>query len=318
MEQLANLNKRIRSVGEIRQMTKAMQLISAVKMRKAKEQLTQAFPFFAFCAETLVRLKDLAITDSPYLTRRKRQPGQPWKMAFFVFSGDQGMAGSYVVNLLNFAEKTITEQLLKRSQEGYRAQAKIYLLGSVGRDRLKHHGFELVEDFHQTISNPTYVDAMDLSDQIFDLYLNEEADEIFLLFTKMKSALSRTPISSRLIPIGEKLHEIFDDHEEIFHFHELPTDHAISKMEFEPNADEVFRYLIDTYLHGMVYGALTEAFASEQTARMTAMDSATQNAEEMIHRLSVLSNQARQAKITNELSEIVGGASALESSDDPG
>lgn len=311
MQQLANLNKRIRSVREIRQMTRAMHLISAVKMRKAKAQLAHAFPFFALCAETLDRLRSNSDVDSPFLTLRKKPFGSEWKMAFFVFSGDQGMAGSYILNLLNFTEKSIGEQVLKRTREGYRAQARIYLLGSVGRERLQNHGYEVDSDFHHVVTDPTYVQAMDLSDVLHDMYLNEEADEIFLLYTRMRSALNMVPISSRVLPVGDRLKEIFEEDVQVYHFSPLPTDRAVSKMEFTPGPTEVLKYLIDTYLHGMVYGALTEAFASEQTARMTAMDAATDNAEDMIERLSILSNQARQARITNELSEIVGGAAAL-------
>lgn len=312
MEQLANLNKRIRSVKNIRQMTKAMQLISSVKMRQAKKQLSHAFPFFAFCAETLDRLRHNAdVNDSPYLFKRKKHPGDPWRMVFFVFSGDQGMAGSYILNLLHFTETTVAQQMVKRTRDGYRCTSELYMLGSVGRDRLKKQGYKVNPDFHHEISDPTYIKAMDLADIIQEMYTRNEADEIFLIYTKMNSALSMVPISSRLLPAGDRFEDIFAKNKEIFQFSPLPEDRAISKMEFRPNPNEVFDYLIDTYLNGMVYGALTEAFASEQTARMTAMDSATQNAEDMIQKLTIKSNQARQAHITTELSEIVGGASAL-------
>lgn len=312
MEQLSDLNKRIRSVQDIAQMTKAMQLISAVKMKRARDQLASAFPFFALCAETLNRLKSQsAYVDSPFLHKRKKNPGQEWKMAFFVFSGDQGMAGSYIVNLLSFAEKSMQQQVIRRTQDGYKVTPSVYLLGSMGKERFRQEGLPLVEEFHHEISNPNYNKAMDLADIVRQLYLSEEADEVFLIFTRMHSALSMTPLSARVLPAGDQLEDIFLNQKDIYQFSPLPKDRAFSKMEFIPDAEAVFRYLIHTYLNGMMYGALTEAFASEQTARMTAMDSASKNASDMIRSLSIKSNQARQAKITAELSEIVGGAAVL-------
>lgn len=312
MEQLSDLNKRMRSVSDIRQMTKALQLISAVKMRKAKDTLEKSYPFFAFCAETFSLLRYYAERDPlHYLHARKKKEGDVWKQAYFLFSGEQGMAGSYIMNLIQETEQAIKENLAVQKKK-YKAEAKIYLLGNVGKERLENDGFEVEKNFGFAIAPPSYNRSMDLADFIFEIYETEEVDEVFLVYTQMQSAISMKTQSIRVLPA--EVHTLKNVYSEskLFNIFKQKSEQDKTKVEFLPDYTEVYEYLIRTYLNGVVYGALTEAFASEQTARMTAMDSATNNADEMIRLLKMKVNQARQTKITNELSEIVSGATALE------
>lgn len=314
MEQLSDINKRIRSVSEIRQMTKAMQLISAVKMRKAREQLEMAYPFFAFCAETFALLRYHAERDEwNFLHKRKKKEGARWRQAYFVFSGDQGMAGSYIVNLLQTVESTIHQNTIEKTKMGYLTEAKVFLLGSVGKDRLTRNGFQIEESFQAPISPPTYQRSMDISEYIYSLYDSGEYDEIYFIYTQMFSAMNMKAQAIRVLPAEVHTLENVYSHSKLFNVFKQRTEEEKAQINFVPDMTEVFHYLVNTYLNGIVYGTLTEAFASEHTARMTAMDNATKNADDMIVSLTIKGNQARQSKVTNELSEIVGGAAALES-----
>ena len=308
MEQLSELKKHINSITDIKQMTRAMELISAVKMRRARNQLEKTMPFFAMCAETMVELRDAGIIiDNTFFQLRPKKRGETWRIGYFVLTGDQGLAGAYNLNVISTTEHHIRFKMVDNVRKGLVTTAKLFVAGSIGKERLAREGFDVVKDFQYPISEPTYYRAREISDYIHDLYESETLDLVYFIYTKMESAISMKPIVTRVLPVNP------DALEQI-----IPPEYcqqrglvAGSGIIYSPSADDVVSYLINTYLNGMVYGALTEAYASEQTARMTAMDSATDNAEDMLHKLTLKSNQARQAKITNEISEIVGGAEVL-------
>lgn len=309
MEQINELKKRINSVKDIKQMTHAMQLISAVKMRRARSQLARTMPFFALCAESMVELRASgAFVDNPFFVVRQKKKGETWKIGYFILTGDQGLAGAYNHNVIQTTMQHIHFKTIDNIQKDLRTDVRLYVAGSIGKDRLIREGFPVVLDFQYAISEPTYYRARDISDYIFDLYVTHELDLVYFIYTKIESAISMKPMVTRVLPVNaEALMEIVPEE---YHF-EMPGIEDVAEMDFLPSADEVMNYLINTYLNGMVYGVLAEAFASEQTARMTAMDNATDNAEDMLAKLTLKSNQARQARITNELSEIVGGAEVL-------
>lgn len=186
------------------------------------------------------------------------------------------------------------------------------MLGSLGKEKLKADGFDLDENFSMEIAPPTYVRSMDISDLVYEMYTNGEADEVFLIYTQMHSAVNMEAQSIRILPAEvHTLEKVYVNNNTIFNLFKERTEEDKALIHFVPDITEVYKYLVNTYLNGVIYGALTEAFASEQTARMTSMDNATKSANDMIKDLTILGNQARQAKVTNELAEIVGGASAL-------
>ena len=308
MEQLSEIKKRIKSVNDIKQMTRAMQLISAVKMRRARSQLAQTMPFFALCAESIIELREADIViDNRFFQLRQKKKGETWKIGYFIMTGDQGLAGAYNLNVLATTEQHIRYKQVDNIRKGLMTSAKLYVCGSIGKDRLIREGFDVDESFRYPISEPTYYRARDISDYIYDLYENETLDLVYFIYTKIESAVSMKPMVTRILPVNP------DALEEL-----VPPEYgqqrgliAGSAVEYAPSVDDVANYLINTYLNGMVYGVLTEAYASEQTARMTAMDNATDNATDMQAKLTLKNNQARQSRITNELSEIVGGAEVL-------
>jgi F-type H+-transporting ATPase subunit gamma len=308
MEQLADLKKHIKSVDDIKQMTRAMELISAVKMRRARQQLDRTMPFFALCAETMIELRDAgAIIDNPFFQLRVKKKGETWKIGYFILTGDQGLAGAYNLNVLATAETHIRGKMVDNVRKGMLTTAKLYVAGSIGKERLIRDGFDVVEDFRYPINEPTYQLARDISDFIADLYESEILDLVYFIYTRMETAVVMRPMVTRVLPVNP------DALEQI-----VPGEYRIrrslaagSGVEYSPSADDVINYLINTYLNGMVYGVLSEAYASEQTARMTAMDLATDNADDMLKKLTLQNNQARQARITREISEIIGGAEVL-------
>lgn len=313
MAQLSEIKKRISSVKDIKQMTRAMKLISAVKMRRARQQLERTLPFFTLCAQTMVELDEMdASIDNRFFSLRQKKKGETWKIGYFVLTGDQGLAGAYNLNVLNTTEKHIRAKSVDNVQKGLNTEVKLYVAGKIGKERLVRDGFDVDKDFQYPISAPTYFRARDISDYIYDLYTNEKIDLVYFIYTKMESAFNMKPTVTRVLPVNPKAMAELVPAEKMA---EVRGVKATAEVSFEPSIDDVVEYLINTYLNAMVYGVLTEAYASEQTARMTAMDNATDNSEDMLFDLTLQNNQARQAKITNELSEIVGGAEVLSQTD---
>ena len=310
MESLNDIKKRIKSVNDISQMTHAMQLVSASKMRKSKQQHEMVSPFFTLCAESLVELhtnaKDI---DNPFLQMREKKAGDTWKIAYFILTGDQGLAGAYNNNIVKITEEHIQKKIMENSRKNIKTDYRLYVFGHMGGEKLKKDGYFGDPDFSFPISEPTYYEARNVANIIRAKYLNGEFDLVYLIYTKMESIISMKPVITRVVPIDTKsLKETFVSGAE---------DAGIalekgSSVDYYPNANSVFSFLIDTGLNAVMYGAMVEAFACEQTARMQAMDNANRNADEMMKSLTMMSNRARQARITNELNEIVNGASQVE------
>ncbi|MGI6334744.1 MAG: ATP synthase F1 subunit gamma [Saccharofermentanales bacterium] len=309
MAQRADLKKRINSVTDIKQMTNAMQLISAVKMRRARSQLETTMPFFAACAETMVKLCDAGFErNNPFFQLHHKKRGETWKIGYFILTGEQGLAGAYNMNVISTATNHIRQKIMENVRKDLKTSARLFVAGKIGKEQLIREGFDVVADFQYPISEPTYYRAREISDFIHDLYDNGELDLIYFVYTQIESSIAMKPIVTRILPVNPSgLEELIPG--------QYRADYGLSMggtVEYRPEADDVLNHLISTYLTGMVYGALTESYASEQTARMIAMDHATENAEELLRKLTIKSNQARQNRITNELAEIVGGAEVLQ------
>ena len=310
MESLNEIKKRIKSVTDISQLTHAMQLVSASKMRKSKQQYDMVSPFFTLCAESLMELhRSAGDIDNPFLKLRQKKSGETWKIAYFVLTGDQGLAGAYNNNIVKITEEHIQKKVMENAQKHVKTEYKLYVFGQMGSGKLKKDGFAVDPDFSYPITDPSYYEARNVANIIRAKYLTGEFDLVYLIYTKMESAITMKPVISRVVPIDTvSLGNFFASGAE-------DAGLALEKgstVDYHPNADSVFSFLIDTGLNAVVYGAMVEAFACEQTARMQAMDNANRNADEMMKELTMKSNRARQARITNELNEIVNGASQVE------
>lgn len=313
MDRPVDIKKRLRSVNDIRQLTRAMELVSAAKMRRSKLQHDLVYPFFSLCAESMLEIQRYsAEIDNAFFRLREKKEGQTWRIGYFILTGDQGLAGAYNNNVVRTTEEHIREKILDNEAKGLQTDYTLYVFGNIGRDKLISDGYRVDPDFSFPITEPTYYEAREVANIIRRKYSAGEFDLVYLIYTKTDSAISMKPIISRVVPVNTKGLSAF-----------LPeglTDAGIALekgavIEYEPDANAVFSFLIDTYLNAVIYGALVEAYSSEQTARMTAMDHATQNADEMLKQLRLRGNRARQSLITTELTEMINGARSVQSID---
>ena len=307
METLNDVKKRIKSVEGIAQMTGAMQLVSAAKKRRSLALRETMFPFFEHCVDTMgdIRRKTDSI-DNPFFTLEQKAPGQTWKIAYFVLCGDQGLAGSYNNNIVKACEEHVQAKILDNTRKGITTDYKMYVFGKIVRERLSHMGYNVDTFFSHPLPEPTFFLAQSVVSLIKQKFLIENFDLVYLVYTHLESALNMKTEVVRLAPVDLKS---IDEIRQYFSNEETPRDST--EIQYYPNVNEVFGFLIDSYLNAMVYGTMTDAYACEQTARFTAMDNATNSAEDMMKALQLKFNRARQAKITNELTEIINGANQV-------
>lgn len=302
-----DIKSRITSIKQTMQITKAMKLISGVKLKKAREQLEQTTPYFLKIRATLADIlehtdnienKCLDLYDTSVGTRK----------AFIVISGDKGMVGGYNNAIIKFTEKFYDEN----------PDSTLYVAGNTGRKYFSKPKYKMVKDFYYNVQSPTIFRARDIAEMILDKFLLGEHDEVYVIFTHMNTAISQEPKIMKLLPLERNSIRLAAENLSVDVRNttaptqkkgEISVRHA---YDYEPDANTVFDHLIPKYLKGIIYGALVEAYTCEQNARMMAMDSATTNAEEIISDLGLYYNRARQAQITQEISEIVGGATAME------
>ena len=305
MENPNVIKKRIKSVNDIGQMTRAMQLVSAAKMRRSRGLHETVFPFFSLCAESMLELQHAYPEINNPLCKLTQKKAGAWKIAYIVLSGDQGLAGVFNNDIVKATEEHLQSKILDNTSKGLSTQYKLFVFGKLAREKLRRNGYDVDPEFSFPISEPTFLQARTVASIIKEKFLSHEYDLVYLIYTKMESAISMKPIVMRLLPIDRKsvslvLPENMEDPG-------VAVENG-SKIEYSPNPETVFSFLVDSYLNAIIYGAMVESYSSEQTARMTAMDNASKNADEMIKKLELLSNRARQSKITNELTEIIIGA----------
>ena len=306
MESFSTIKKRMKSVNDISQMTNAMKLVSSAKMRRSQLLHDNMYPFFLFCVESMQEMiRKNEHLDNPFFMLEQKQQGETWKIGYYVLSGDQGLAGAYNNNMVRITEEHLRTKIIENSQKGVSTTYELNVFGRLAREKLIKSGYNVNSDFSFPISEPTYFDARQVSAIMRNRFLKDDFDLVYLLYTRMDSPVKMEPVALRLLPVDIKsisrvLPESLDDAG-------IATLSG-SDIEYFPNSDAVFDYLIDSYTNAMVFGAMVDAFASEQTARLAAMENATDNADEMMKKLELLSNRTRQAKITTELTEIVNGA----------
>ena len=310
MESFSEIKKRMKSVDDISQMTNAMKLVSSAKMRRSQLLHDNMYPFFLFCVESMQEMiRKNEHLDNPFFVLEQKQQGETWKIGYYVLSGDQGLAGAYNNNMVRITEDHVRSKILENTQKGVSTTYELNVFGRLAREKLIKNGYNVNSEFSFPISEPTYFDARQVSAVMRNRFLRDDFDLVYLLYTRMDSPVKMEPVALRLLPVDTKsISRVLPDKLDDAGIATLSG----SDLEYFPNSNAVFDYLIDSYTNAMVYGAMVDAFASEQTARLTAMENATDNAEEMMKKLELLSNRARQAKITTELTEIVNGAQQAE------
>lgn len=285
MASMIDIKRRKVSIQSTQQITKAMKLVSTVKLQRAKSRAEQSKAYFDCMYETVTSmLARVGHSDHPYL-----KAGNSGKKAVIVITSNRGLAGGYNSNVI----KLVTKGDFKKED------VAVYAVGKKGRDTLSRYGYEIKGDFSDMIEEPQYPDAVHLASQLLKAYADGEISEIYLAYTVFKNTVSHVPTLLKLLPVetGGKSESEEQDKQ-------VP-------MNFEPADDEALNLIIPKYVTSLIYGGLVESAASENGARMQAMDSATSNAEEMINNLTLLYNRARQGSITQELTEIIAGAEAI-------
>lgn len=283
MASMRDIKRRKSSVQSTQQITKAMKLVSTVKLQRAKGRAEKSKTYFSCMYDTVVSMLSRAgQINHPYL-----KAGDSPKKAIIVITANRGLAGGYNSNIVK----------LVKNSEFKKEDCVIYAVGSKGRDALGRYGYEVRADYSEIIDEPIYADAMKISEEVLKAFAAGEVGEIYVAYTAFKNTVTHVPTMLKLLPI-----KVED---------ERSAEEQKAVLEFEPEAEEALDLIIPKYITSLIYGAMIEAVASENGARMQAMDSATSNADEMISHLSLLYNRARQSSITQELTEIIAGAEAI-------
>ncbi|MDO4267679.1 MAG: ATP synthase F1 subunit gamma [Eubacteriales bacterium] len=288
MASMRDIKRRKASIQSTGQITKAMKLVSTVKLQKSRQKAESSKPYFDMMYETISSmLKKSGNLDHKYL-----KAGANGKKAVIAITSNRGLAGGYNNNIV---------KLILGSAELPAEDTVVYAIGRKGRDGLARKGYEIKADCSEVINEPLYEDAAGLTKELLAAFGRGEVSEIYLAYTSFKNTVVHTPKLIRLLPFTMETDQ------------EDGRDGAKAQalMNYEPNEEAVLDMIIPKYMSSLIFGALQEAVASENGARMTAMDSATNNAEEMLGKLELQYNRARQGSITQELTEIIAGANAI-------
>lgn len=274
---------RIKSVQSTMQITKAMELVASSKLRKAKERAEVCRPYFETMHQTLV---DIAHGNTDFSSVYARESGNE-KRCYVLIAGDRGLAGGYNTNLFKCLEAASVNQ-----------DFLVLPIGKKAVEYSKRNGFACVTESFGEIADVSVADCFEMANLLCGEFKKGEFGHIDLCYTKFVSMLSQQPSAIPVLP----LKDLTDKQD---------TKSIRNLILYEPDASEVFDAIVPEYLAGLIYGAVCESVASELAARRTAMEAATNNAEEMIEKLNLHYNRARQASITQEITEIVGGAEGV-------
>ena len=277
------IKRKIRSVNSTMQITKAFELVSTAKLKRARDRMDVAKPYFNTIQEAV---QDILKSDNQ-MKSKFIAAGESLNPLIIVVTSDRGLCGGYNINAI----KKSTEGLKNKSD------AKFVTIGKKAHDILVQNGYNVIDSFLYISEKPEFLHATQIARVAMDLFEKGEVDSIQFIYTEFVSTISQVATRVKLLPIDSETAE--------------KKDKATTLVNYEPSIEEVLEYIIPKYIESTLYGGLIESSASEQAARRIAMENASDNAEEIIEDLTLYFNQARQAAITQELSEIVGGAEAL-------
>ena len=275
---MKDIKLRIKSVENTMQITKAMELVASSKLRKARDRMESARPYFMTLFNTLSDLAAYTVDfSSPFLVKRPVK-----KSAYVLIAGDRGLAGGYNNNMFKL--------FTAHSQD---KNAVVIPVGKKAVDFCKRRNIEIFTEEYSLVEDLSSADCTDMGDLLADSFEKGEIDEVFICYTTFVSMLSQSPEIIQVLPLISVNADTYQRN---------------TITEYEPDPEELFHMLVPQFVTGLVYGAVTESWASELAARRTAMDAASKNAQEMVSGLSLQYNRARQAAITQEITEIVAGA----------
>ena len=289
MSAMPEIRHRLRVVEDTRKITRAMYLISSAKMKRAMAMHDRNEVFFHRVRSDVLHIVDYtdAENESPFFTLR-----EGGRAAYLIIAGDKGMCGAYNDDVLRLAERTIAQRAHK--------QVFLFTVGHMASAYFERKGMEPDVRYLHVSQNPQLYSARDITLEMCELYEAGQLDEVYVVYTHMESTTRIVPTVMRLLPI------VREDYAHVEQLHPHPPD-----LIFHPSPEEVLARLVTQLLIGLTYTACVQAYASEHCARMTAMDASTRNADEMLGKLRLELNRARQAAITQELTEIIAGANSV-------
>ena len=285
MASMRDIKRRRESIQSTGQITKAMKLVSTVKLQKAKSKAENTKPYF----EHMYKAVNSMLRKSGNILHPYLQSGSSEKKGIIMVTSNRGLAGGYNSNII----KMVMNSGISKED------AVIYAVGRKGKDALARRGYTIAEDYSEAMNEPVFADAMSIGRRVLDDFAEGKIGEIYLVYTEFKNTVTHVPTWLKLLPVVVSEEEEEDDADKL------------TLMNYEPEAEEALDLIIPKYINSLIYGGLMQSFASENGARMQAMDSATTNAEEMISDLELKYNRARQGAITQELTEIIAGANAI-------
>ncbi|MFF3021973.1 ATP synthase F1 subunit gamma [Gottfriedia sp. NPDC057948] len=283
MASLRDIKTKINSTKKTSQITKAMEMVSAAKLNRAEQNSKQFVPYMEKMQEVVGSVAKGVNSRHPMLVTR-----QVKKTGYIVITSDRGLAGAFNSNVLRAVTNTI------KARHKSNDEFAIIVLGRVGRDYFKRLGYPIVEEVLGLPDQPSFDDIQKFANRTVQMYTDGIFDELYLSYNHFVSKISQEVTEKKLLPLTD-----------------IDTGKATTNYEFEPSDDEILEVLLPQYAESLIFGALLDSKASEHASRMTAMKSATDNAKEVISKLTLHYNRARQAAITQEITEIVGGAAAL-------
>ena len=291
MASIKEIRTHIKSVEQTLKITNAMYLISSSNLRKARKQLTDVEPYFQKIETTISDiLHHSPEIDHLFFDKRPDILPQDRKIGYIVVTGDKGLAGAYNHNILKLAEQKMSQY----------PNTSLFVVGQVGRSYFQEHGVPIDGEFLYTAQDPTVSRARDIAEPLLDLYLGGQLDEVYMIFTKMVNSFQMEPTIHKLLPLDPDVFPEYEKNRDVYN----------RDVVYVPSVKAVMDRLVPGYIEGDIFGALVESYCSEQNARMTAMKSSSDNARTMLQNLNLAYNRARQAAITQEITEVVGGAQA--------
>ena len=290
MANTREIQKRMKSIQDTMKITNAMYMISSTKMRKAKQDLlSDTEPYFYSLQMAVARfLRHIPDTKSRYFDRKEEIPDEEKKRGYIVITADKGLAGAYNHNVIKMAH-----ELLAQGKNN-----SLFVVGELGRQYFAKEGLAVDKEFQYTVQNPSLHRARVITDSVMKLYDEGELDEIYIIYTKMENAFQMNPEMIQLLPLKKE------------DYNRVPVDIYQEEMSVESSMETILEHIVPNCVTGLIYGCLVESFASEHNSRMMAMQAATDSAKEMLATLSIEYNRVRQSAITQQITEVIGGAKA--------
>lgn len=289
MANAREIQGRIKSIKDTMKITNAMYMVSSSRLQKARKDLKNTEPYFNMIEESLAKILEAAPDAGNRFFDKREKKGPDERVAgYLVITADKGLAGAYNHNVIKLAEKMVEAD----------GPDMLFVVGQLGRHYFEKKNIPVDIQFNYTAQNPTVNRARHIANKLTSLFLKGDIDDLYVIYTRVVNSMTVEAVSKKILPLKaeklEVLHSELDEHYE--------------NATFLPDAETVFEKIVPDYITGFVFGALVESFCSEHNARMLAMQSATGSAGDMIRELSIAYNRARQAAITQEITEVISGA----------